>query len=249
MESTDQQYAYHEGMTVYGADGEKVGKVVAVDPAYVVVEKGFFFPTDYYVPTSAIASATEDELYLTVSKDEALNQAWDQPPPATEGFAAAGYPADATTVAREAGAAATGYDRTTADVEDRDRIRVPVHEEELRAVTRERERGAVRVEKDVVAEERALDVPVTEERVRVRQVAADRDATADPTAFEEGVIEVPVRGEEVELEKRARVAGEVEVEKERVGRTERVAGTVRKERVRVDDQNVEPIGGAGEATS
>ena len=43
----DQQYAFREGMTVYAADGDKVGKVVAVDPGYIVVEKGFFFPTDY----------------------------------------------------------------------------------------------------------------------------------------------------------------------------------------------------------
>ncbi len=34
----------------------KVGTVAAVYPGYIVVEKGFFFPTDYYIPMSAVAS-------------------------------------------------------------------------------------------------------------------------------------------------------------------------------------------------
>ena len=235
----DQQQALREGMTVYGADGEKVGKIVAVDPGFVVVEKGFFFPTDYYIPTSAIANATEDEVYLTVAKDEALNQGWDQPLTATEGYTT-GYATDATNVAQDTGYAETRavgaeYDRAAVDVEDR--VRVQVHEDQLEAVKRERELGEVRIEKDVVEEERTLDVPVTEERVRVRQVAASGEA--DPTAFEEGAIEVPVRGEEVELRKTARQTGAVEVEKEQVQRTERVGGTVRKEQVRVDKGTVD----------
>ena len=219
MDTMYGQYAFREGMTVYGADGEKVGKVVAVDPGYVVVEKGFFFPTDYYIPASAIANIDEDHLYLTVSKEEALHQGWDQPLTATS------YATD-TAYATDAVGGGGG-----------ERVRVPVHEEELTATTRPVEAGKVRIEKDVVTEERTLDVPVTEERVRVSRVAVDREAPVDdPTAFQEGVIEVPLRREEVDLQTRTRVAGEVEVEKEAVQRTERVGGTVRREEVRVDDQ-------------
>src|SRR4051794_13071478 len=72
----------YEGATVYGADGEKVGKVHQASAGYIVVAKGFFFPTDYYIPYSAIASSSADEIYLTVSKDEALNQGWDVYPEA-----------------------------------------------------------------------------------------------------------------------------------------------------------------------
>src|SRR5690242_3392701 len=73
-----------EGMNVYGADGDKVGSIVAVDPRYLVVEKGFFFPTDYYIPISAIAriDPDRDEVWLTVDKDAALNQGWDVAPTA-----------------------------------------------------------------------------------------------------------------------------------------------------------------------
>ena len=88
-------------------------------------------------------------------------------------------------------------------------------EEELTATVREREAGAVRIEKDVVTEEQTLDVPVTEERVRVERRVVDRPVTAaDATAFEETVIDVPLRSETVDVQKQARVAEEVVVSKE-----------------------------------
>ena len=97
----------------------------------------------------------------------------------------------------------------------------------------------MRIEKDVVAEEQTLDVPVTEERVEVTRRAVDRDAGADDTAFTEGTIEVPVRGEEVEVDKRARVVEEVDVDKTAEQHTERVADTVRREEVRIDGENID----------
>ena len=65
------------GGNVHGSDGGKVGTIVAVLPSYVVVEKGVVFPTDHYIPTSAVASADDDKVYLDVTKDEALNRDWD----------------------------------------------------------------------------------------------------------------------------------------------------------------------------
>ena len=261
MEVEGRQFNITEGTDVYGSDGDKVGSVVAVQPNYIVVEKGFFFPTDYYIPTSAIATFEDDRVYLNVTKDAALNQGWDTEPTA-DAYATTGYAADVDTVATgtataaAVGTADVGYDSdvaradaglaaagTTAEatrVEAGDTLRVPVREEELTATKRQRELGEVRVEKDVVAEERVLEVPVTEERVRVERRVVDRPVEAgDATAFEEGVIEVPVRGEEVELRKQARVVEEVEVGKEAVQRTEQVAGTVRREEVRIHEDVVD----------
>ena len=68
------------GADVFGADGEKVGTVAAVYPGYIVVEKGFFFPTDYYVPMSAVASSDNDQVYLNLAKDAALQSGWDAQP-------------------------------------------------------------------------------------------------------------------------------------------------------------------------
>src|SRR6187401_3622268 len=68
------------GAEVFGADGDKVGNVAAVYPGYIVVEKGFFFPTDYYIPRSAVASSDADQVFLNIAKDAALNSGWDVQP-------------------------------------------------------------------------------------------------------------------------------------------------------------------------
>jgi len=221
METTTEQMIIPEGTEVIAAEGDKVGKVIGAEGGYLIVEKGFFFPTDYYVPRTAINAYDGDKAYLAVTKDQALNQAWDTMP--------ATYAVDD----REIGTmSATGTSR----VPTGETMTVPVHEEELTATTRSVERGRVRIDKDVVAEERTLEVPVTEERVVVTRRTVDRDAGTDAGAFEEGTIEVPLLGEEVDVQKRVRVAEEIEVGKEAVQRTERVADTVRREEVRVDDR-------------
>ncbi len=249
----DQQYQIAEGTDVVGADGGKVGEVVAVQPNYIVVEKGFFFPTDYYIPTSAVANYEDGQIYLSVTKDEALNQGWDTEPTGTTDTyvdETAGMTTDTTagtyadqTVGTTSLGGTTDVDRTdytdTTTVDDRDTINVPVREEELTATRREVERGAVRIDKDVVEEEQTLEVPVTEERVTVNRRTVDREATGDDMAFEGGAIEVPVRGEEVDVQKRARVTEEVEIGKEAVQRTERVTDTVRREEVDVVDETTD----------
>src|SRR5215217_8005284 len=71
------------GAEVFGADGDKVGTVAEVQSGYLVVEKGFFFPTDYYIPMSAVASAGGGQVSLNVAKDAALHSGWETVP-ATE---------------------------------------------------------------------------------------------------------------------------------------------------------------------
>jgi uncharacterized protein (TIGR02271 family) len=217
------------GAEVYGADGDKVGTVSAVYPGYIVVEKGFFFPTDYYIPMSAITSYDTDRVYLNVSKDAALGRGWDVRPVDLE-TATVGTTMTTTDTFTETDRLAA------ARVESDEEIRIPVMEEELTATVRPWEAGAVRIEKDVVAEERTLEVPVTEERLRVERRVVDRPATAaDAGPFEETVIEVPLRSETVDVQKQARVAEEVVVGKEAVQRTERISDTVRREEVYVDE--------------
>ncbi|MDF3015976.1 MAG: hypothetical protein K0R44_1201, partial [Thermomicrobiales bacterium] len=177
------------GAEVFGADGEKVGTVAEVYSGYIVVEKGFFFPTDYYIPMSAIASADNNQVYLNLAKDAALNSGWDAQPTNLQATSYDTSMGSVTDVDR-------GFDASAARIETDEEIRVPVMEEELTATVREREAGAVRIEKDVITEEQTLDVPVTEERVRVERRVVDRPiSAADADAFEETVIEVPLRTE------------------------------------------------------
>jgi len=218
------------GAEVFGSDGDKVGTVAAAYPGYIVVEKGFFFPTDYYIPMSAVASYDNDQVYLNLAKDAALNSGWDAQPTDLETSSYdTSFAGGSTNVDSSFGASAT-------QVGTDEEIRIPVMEEELTATVRSQEAGAVRIEKDVVEEERTLDVPVTEERVRVERRIVDRPVSAaDADAFQETVIDVPVRSETVDVQKQARVAEEVVVGKEAVQRTERVSDTVRREEVRVDE--------------
>jgi uncharacterized protein (TIGR02271 family) len=218
------------GDEVFGSDGEKVGTVADVQPTYLVVEKGFFFPTDYYVPLSAVTMAEAGQVYLMVTKDAALHSGWDVVPDLTA-------TTDTQVLAQDR---LVGEPEMAAyEVAAEDDLVIPVREQELSATLREREAGAVRVEKRVVAEDRVLEVPVTEEQVRVERRIVDRSVgAADADAFEEIVIEVPLTTEEVDLRKQARVVEEVVVSKEAVQHTEQVAGTVRREEVVVDEDTV-----------
>lgn len=211
------------GMDVYASDGDKVGTIVNVTDDTITVEKGFFFPSDHVIPVTAIEGVGDDgRVYLRITKDAALNQEWDTTPRVATDPAA-----DFTTPARDA---MTTGDETT---------RVPVYEEDLTPVKRPVSRGAVRIEKEVVTENRTVEVPVTEERVRITQVDTDGAVTGDTAgAFQEGHIEVPLTGEEVSMEKTVRQTGEVLVEKETVQREESVDGTVRREEVHVDDETL-----------
>src|SRR5215211_1789705 len=145
MESMTEQWVIPEGTEVVAADGDKVGKVIAAEGDYLVVEKGFFFPTDYYIPRSAVASYDGDKAYLAVTKDQALNQAWDVAP---DSYATGSYATDQTSAAEDR-AIGTAPAVGTARVETDETVQVPVHEEELTATTRPVERGRVTIDKDV----------------------------------------------------------------------------------------------------
>jgi len=245
------QIMLQNGMDVYGADDAKLGSIHDVRDTYFVIEKGFFFPKDYYIPVSAVAGVdASDRVFLNVTKDVALNQGWDVEPGVQDATGA--YPAtDQATIwsaGSESGAAASGYQGTEVidpnyvaasdkPASGADATRVPVYEEEITPIKRGVDRGKVRIEKEIVTENRTITVPVTEERVRITQVDTDESVTANAgDIFEEGVVEVPLRGEEVDVQKTARKTGEVVVEKEAVQRNEQVSGDVRREEVRIDDQ-------------
>ncbi len=124
----------------------------------------------------------------------------------------------------------------TGHIDESDEIRVPVVEEELTARTRGVERGQVHVETNVSEREQTLEVPVTEERVRVDSVRVDRPASAEDLSADGATIDVPVYGEEVDMDKQARVVEEVQISKEAVGETREVSGTGRREDVEVVDE-------------
>lgn len=107
-------------------------------------------------------------------------------------------------------------------------------EEELIAQKQQREVGSVRVGKDVVTERRSMEVPVTREEVVVERHPVNRRPADGPVGQGQQRMDVPVREEQVDVQKRAVVTEEVNVGKRVTQGTQRVEGTVRKEVLDVD---------------
>ncbi len=105
------------GATVYGHDNTRFGSVAGSYRNYLIVERGFFMPVDYYVPMAAVERADRDLVVLTVSRDAALTQGWERPPFTSEtGLRGPRQPAVGRPVAAPAapGASAAGAGRQRA---------------------------------------------------------------------------------------------------------------------------------------
>jgi uncharacterized protein (TIGR02271 family) len=222
------------GADVYGSDNEKIGTVADVGQNYFLVQKGWLFIKDLYLPTSTITQADGNNIYLSLTKQEAEQMGRDDLPTAGDSW----YGTQRTGAAM----ADTGYanDRMTdrevgRTVNDRENISVPIVEEQLKAGVRETEAGRARITKDVHEEQQTIDVPVEHEEVYVTERAVNRPATEADLHMRERDIEIPLREQEVVTQKQAMVTGEVNVRKEVKRDTERVTDTVRQENVHVED--------------
>jgi uncharacterized protein (TIGR02271 family) len=120
------------------------------------------------------------------------------------------------------------------DLDDQDELRVQRSEEELRAGTREREAGSMRVRKRVRTDRERVEVPVRHEEVSVERVPVSGEATEAQIGEDEVVV--PVTEEEVVTDKRAVAKEEIRVRKDAVEDTEVVEEDVRKEEIDIDDE-------------
>jgi uncharacterized protein (TIGR02271 family) len=120
------------------------------------------------------------------------------------------------------------------DLEDEDELRVQRSEEELRAGTREREAGQLKVRKRVRTDREQIEVPTRHEEVSVVRVPVEGEATEAEIGDDE--VSVPVTEEEVVVEKRPVAKEEVRIRKDVVSDTETVEEDVRREEVEVEDE-------------
>lgn len=108
-----------------------------------------------------------------------------------------------------------------------------LHEEHLRATKQPVETGEVRLRKEVVTEHQTFEVPVQREEVVIeRRPVSGSACSSDIKAGEE--IRIPVKEEQVNVQKETVLKEEVSVGKRKVQDTKQVSGTVRKEEVRVE---------------
>jgi uncharacterized protein (TIGR02271 family) len=119
------------------------------------------------------------------------------------------------------------------DLADEDELRVQRSEEELRAGTREREAGSMRVRKRVRTDRERIEVPTKHEEVSVERVPVSGEAAEAQIGEDE--VSVPVTEEEVVTDKRAVAKEEVRLRKDVVEGTEVVEEDVRREEIDVED--------------
>ncbi len=235
------------GTNVYGSDNAKVGDVAEVGANYVLVQKGWLFVKDRYIPFSAISRVDTDGVYLNVASDQIDSLGWDQVPAeetatfagsSSTGLADTTRYADVSTTATTSSADVSTSQRSTATTGAGNEAKIPIIEEDLRVGTREVEGGGVRVTTRVEEVPVNEQVTLREETVDVHRRAVNRDVTdADLSNLQQGSFEVRERDEQAIVDKQARVVEEVVINKQVEDRTETIQDTVR--RTDVDVQQVQ----------
>jgi len=209
--STSSYSEIHEGMDVLDRDGDKIGKAGETVGQFFNVDAGFLGGKEYYVPFDAVMEVRDNAIYLNADKDEVDAMGWER------------RPEDWTTA------------RSTTAVTGEAGERLELREEELQARKTPVETGRVSLSKEVVEEQRTLEVPVSREEVTIERHAVERRPSDRPIdASESETIRVPVREERVEVDKQPVVYEEVGVGKRQVTETQQVSETVRREELRTD---------------
>ena len=183
----------HEGMDVLDIDGSKIGKAGETLGTYFNVDAGFLGTKEYYVPFDAITEVRDNSVFVNASKRDLDRMGWDQPPEQQN--------SSARTATREG---------------DTMRLR----EEELQARKSSVETGRVNLGKEVVEEQKTMDVPVSREEVYVERHPVDRRPANRPIDdSEDATIRAPVREERVEVETQPVTYEEVRRQAHRPGHT------------------------------
>ena len=235
----EDQYA---GYTVYDNAGSKIGKVDDLfldeneQPEYIGVKMGFLGTSSTLIPME-LATTDESAGTITVStdKDTAKNgPAFNDDHEITPEYEneVRSYYGLGAAQAQSTGSYDT-HEEPRSEVTHDDELRVQRSEEELRAGTREREAGSVKVRKRVRTDRERVEVPVKHEEVSVERVPVSGEATEAQIGEDE--VSVPVTEEEVVVDKRAVAKEEVRLRKDVVQDTEVVEEDVRREEIDVED--------------
>ena len=113
--------------------------------------------------------------------------------------------------------------------------RMQLREEQLQVYKQPVQTGEVGLRKEVVSEQQSVDVPVTHEEVYIERRAGSGQPSDTPIGEGE-TYRVPVREEQVGVNKQQVVREEVALGKRQVQDTQHVSDTVRREEARVERQ-------------
>ena len=243
----------YEGYEVYDRNSEKIGKVddLFVDendqPEYIGVKMGFLGLEGTNLIPWELIRVNEEGHRIDVSVDKA--QVKESPSFNDDQNITSEYEEQVYShyglQRGQAGGVRGSYGEYYADEQrghvehdrarrDEDELRVQRVKEELRAGTREREAGALRVRKRVRTEREQISVPTRHEEVSIERVPVEGREASEAEIGEDEVT-MPVTEEEVVVEKRPVVKEELRIRKDVVEGEEVVEEDVRKEEVDVED--------------
>jgi uncharacterized protein (TIGR02271 family) len=135
---------------------------------------------------------------------------------------------------------------------------IELRAEQLQPKTRWEQVGEVNIGKNVVSEQKTIDVPVTREEVVIERHPASGQVSNTPItakADENETIRIPVSGEKVDVEKETVVTGEVTFGTHKVQENEQFTDTVKREELKVnregnvDVEDVNPQQNPGQSAS
>lgn len=182
----------------------KVGDVAEVGFNYLLVQKGWLFTGDIYIPLSTVASVQENDIRLNVTKDQVASMGWDVIP--TEDAPAYGTSTAGSVTDRSV--ASTMTDREyTASPAGRDDMATP----SFRATGSTRASDAASTDRTVRygdTRDRTTDdvrIPVIEEEVHIGKRTVEGGGVQVTTSVEETPVteQVTLRDETVSVERRA----------------------------------------------
>lgn len=234
---------------VYDRNGQDVGKVTAIwtdhtgQPAFVGVRTSWLFGRTHIVPAYGAHVNHQDALIRLPYLEEEIKNAPNYDPEASldynteqevfryyrghggrfPEFERRGTQTSAHQPAPESQPAPKGQEAAS----------IRLHEEQVRAGTREVEAGGVRLRKIVRTETVQKPVQVKREDVVVERVNPGEQRPS-PEAFKNEERFIPLRREEPVLEKETHVTGEVQARKKTETERQTVSGEARKEDVQVE---------------
>ncbi|QBD75533.1 YsnF/AvaK domain-containing protein [Ktedonosporobacter rubrisoli] len=128
-------------------------------------------------------------------------------------------------------------------ISDTGEAHIPVREERLGAEKQNVQAGEVRIHKEVVTEQKSIDVPVAHEEVVVERHAATQPGVSQTPIGQDEEIRIPVSEEQVNVTKTPVETGDVTIGKRTVQEEKRFTESVRREEPRIESSGDVPIRG------
>nr|WP_310833234.1 YsnF/AvaK domain-containing protein [Paenibacillus typhae] len=119
------------------------------------------------------------------------------------------------------------------DRQDEEARRLRLREEQLDVSKNKVQTGEVNVRKEIIEEQKTINVPVSHEEIVIERHSVNHDSSSTPIGADE-TIRIPVSEEQVDVRKNTVVTGEVDIHKREIQGTEQVKDTVKREEARID---------------